>query len=285
MRVIVRLLLRVAILAAAAVVIVLVAGWASEVRAAPTIPDLDAGAPPVTPPAPQAPAPPDVPAAPTVPSVTSPPPVTPPSLPAIPAAPDLSPASLVVPPGLPADVPPLPAPPPPPEAPGVVIETITNALGEELPGVPSFTPSEAAELPALPELPVPTLPSEPPEPSDAPAPIEVGLVPDARPATLSTNALAPTAPMHSPLTASDTSGVDLGALFGGFVRGSAPARAPPMAESLHSCPGGGGSSSGRTSPVGLVPPGSDDATRRASLHFGSRAYASSSECHPLLRPD
>ena len=285
MRVIVRLLLRVAILAAAAVAIVVVAGWAGDARADPTLPELNgAGTPPAAPPAPQAPAPPDVPTPPTVPSVPSPPPITAPSLPATPAAPDLSPVStLLVPPGLPVG-PPLPAPPPPPDAPYVGLETITDALGE-LPGAPSFTPPEAAELPALPELPVPTLPSNRPEPLGAQGPIEVGVVSDARPAPARSTALTETAPMPAPLTGSDTGRVELGALVAGFVRDRAPARAPPMAVSMHSCPGGGGSSSGRAAPVGLVPPGAEDATRRASSPFGSRAYASSSECHPVLRPD
>jgi homeobox protein ESX1 len=290
MRVIVRLLLRLAILAGAAVVIVLLAGWSGDAGADTTLPDLDgAGAPP----APQAPLPPppaDVPD-PPLPSAPLPPTVTAPSPPSIPVAPDLSPVpTLLVPPGLTVGVPLPPAPSPPPDAPGVGLETITNAL-DQLPGAPSFTPPEATELPALPELPVPSLPSgppepsEPPEPSGAPGPIEVGVLSDARPSTANTSALAPTDPMPEPLNASDTGRADGGALFAAFVRDSAPARAPPMGTSQHSCPGGGGSSSGRAAPVGLVPPGADDATRRASLPFGSRAYASTSECHPLLRPD
>jgi hypothetical protein len=290
MRVIVRLLLRLVISAGAAVVIVLVAGWAADARADTTLPDLaGAGAPPANPSAPPAPAPPDVPAPPTVPPAPQPPTVTAPSPPALPGAPDLSPESILpASPGLPADVPPPPAPSPPPDAPGVGLETITDALGE-LPGVPSFTPPDAAELPALPELPVPTLPSEAPEPpapsQPASGPIEPGVVSDARTAAANTTALGPTESTPEPLHASDTGRAEGDSLFAEFVRSSAPARAPPVSTSRHSCPGGGGPSSGRATPVGLVPPGADDATRRASLLFGSRAYASSNECDPLLRPD
>jgi hypothetical protein len=287
MRVIVRLLLRLAILAGAVVAVVLVAGSAGDAGADTTIPDLsEAETPPAPAPTPQLAAPPSVPASPVLPPAPQPPSVTAPSVPTLPTAPDLLPGSSVPAlPGLPVDVPPLPAPTPPPDAPGVGLETITDALGEELPGVPSFAPPETAELPALPELPVPPLPSDLPEPVGAPGPVEVGVVSDARPAAANTSALAPTEPMPEPLNAHDTGRAEGGVLFAGLVRDSAPARAPPMAASVHSCPGGGGSSSGRASPVGLVPPGADDATRRASLSFGSRAYASSSECHPLLRPD
>jgi hypothetical protein len=187
-------------------------------------------------------------------------------------------------PEVPAPVPTvvLPAPdvpgaPTAPGLPGIDPGGVTGTVGP-LPDVPEV-PAPEATLPELPELPDPTVPLEGVlDLSAAPAPVA--------PAPVNSPDRAPSVPVPDPAP-SRVALVETGGLFAGFDIGSPPARAPPTDPpgSPHPCPGGGSTHSTRADPAAFLPPGADDASRRAGLLAEARAYASALLRDPLLRPD
>jgi hypothetical protein len=243
----------------------------------------------------------DPPAAPTIPAVppldlppvtappTAPPPVPEPALPPTPnvppalplPAPTLPTAPAVAAPEVPAPVPPVvpPAPdvpgaPAAPGIPGLDPHHVTGTVGP-LPDVPEVSPPDAT----LPELPDPVVPldglldlSAAPPPA-APAPVNA---PDLAPSVTVPDAARSRIALVE--TAGRLAGIDIGL---------PPARAPPpdAPGSPHPCPGGGSTHPTRADPAGLLPPGTDDASRRAGLLAEARAYASALLRDPLLRPD
>jgi hypothetical protein len=278
MRTIVRLLPRLLVLGVAAGALFLVLDRARPAHAvdppvggdtiglppAPELPAVPAPAPaPSIPPPPQAPTLPEVPA-PALPVVaTAPGGLVPGSPPPLPPAPPGGPTV------------PTPVWPAAPEVPGVDLAKVTRALGP-LPEVPSLV----ALAPELTEL--PALPDEAPPLKGL---LDLVAAPPAAPPSPVFADSAPAAPAPeldaSRVGLSDPRWLDL--VLG---EGRAPARAPPTQRPspLHPCPSGA-TSRGCADPARLLPPGADDAARRAGLFADARAYVSALLFDPLLRPD
>jgi hypothetical protein len=249
----------------------------------------------------------DPPAAPTI-SAVPPldlPPVTAPPTPAPPPVPEPAlPPTPNVPPALPLPAPTFPTPPAvaAPEVPGpvppVVLPSPDVPGAPAAPGIPGIDPGRVngtvGPLPDVPEVPAPapeaTLPDLPELPDPA-VPLD-GLLdlsaapPPAAPAPANAPDVAPsvTVPDAAP---SRIALVEARGLFADIDIGSPPARGPPTDApgSPHPCPGGGSTHPTRADPAALLPPGADDASRRAGLLAEARAYASALLRDPLLRPD
>jgi len=216
--------------------------------------------------------PPAVPAVPSVPPPDLPPVTAPPPPPALPPAPEPAlPPAPSPPPAIP-----LPAPPAP-TVPGIDPGGVTGTVGP-LPDVPEVSAPEAT-LPELPEVPVPAVPLETVlDLRAAPAP--------ATPAPMNAPDRAPSVPVPDPAP-SRVVMLETGGLLAGIDFGFPPARGPPADApgSPHPCPGGGSTHPTRPDQAALLPPGADDASRRAGLHAEARTYASALLRDPLLRPD
>jgi hypothetical protein len=243
----------------------------------------------------------DPPAAPTI-SAVPPldlPPVTAPPTPAPPPVPEPAlPPTPNVPPALPLPAPTLPtapavaAPEVPAPMPPVVLPAPDVPGAPAPPGIPGIDPGTVGPLPEVPEVPAPeaTLP-ELPELPDPAVPLN-GLLdlsaapPLAAPAPVNAPDLAPSVTVPDPAP-SRIAFVETGGLFAGIDVGFPPARAPPpdAPGSPHPCPGGGSTHPTRADPAAFLPPGADDASRRAGLLAEARAYASALLRDPLLRPD
>jgi len=179
-----------------------------------------------------------------------------------------------------APAPDVPGAPAAPDIPGIDPGGVTGTVGP-LPAVPEVSPPDATlpELPQLPGLPDPAGPLD-------------GLLdlsaapPTAAPSPVNPPDLAPSVTVPDPAP-SRVAVFETGGLFAGIDVGFPPARAPPpdAGGSPHPCPGGGSTHPTRADPAALLPPGADDASRRAGPLAEARAYASAVLRDPLLRPD